>query len=233
MPATFTAVSTFLASGTKAAIVAGAALKVAGLAALSAVERALIGRQSQGDSAPGFGSRTVTETGADTHRKIIYGTATTAGQLSFIHEVPPDNMAWWEVHTFTGHEVDEFVSLHLDDYPVIDLATEVDGNGWVTNPAFVDADGNSLLRLEWKLGTDDDTVLPLLSAELPTLWTTAHRQRGCSKMGLRFAVDQSDTAREDPDASVWAQGYPEQILVRVRGKKVYDPREPGHLVDDS
>ncbi|MEM9315001.1 MAG: hypothetical protein AAGA95_10260, partial [Pseudomonadota bacterium] len=233
MPAAIGAVGTFLASGTAAAFVAGAALNVVGLIALSAVERALLSRKSKGDSSPGFGSRTVTETGADTHRKILYGTVTTSGQLTFIQEVPPDNMAWWEVHTFSGHEIDGFVSLHLDDYPVIDLATEVDGNGWVTNPAFIDADGNRLVRLQWAVGTDNDTVLTRVQAEFPALWTSAHRGRGCSKLAVRFAVDQSDTAREDPDASVWAAGYPDRIQVRARGKKVYDPRNPAHDINDS
>jgi hypothetical protein len=204
----------------KLGLAAKIGLFVGGQVLLSTVERALISRGTQGAQVPPLQRRTVTTTGGVTPRRILYGSPWTGGQVVFRRAVAPEKLSYWTVYAIAGHEIDGFTSLVLDDYPLIDLTSELDGSGDVTDSAFVDADGNKLVRVKLFTGTDDQTADTELVSAFPGIWTADHRLRGVAYLAIRITLDTTETAQSDPDADVWENGLPQRMLVKVRGKKV-------------
>jgi hypothetical protein len=67
-------------------------------------------------------------------------------------------------------------------------------------------------------GADDQTADPMLTASIPTQWTSNHRLRGIAYLACSFEYDTRGMFRSIP-----------QLTVIVRGKKVYDPRLDGSI----
>lgn len=145
----------------------------------------------------------VTQTSPVADHQIIYGMTKVAGVRVFDHTTGEENKYLHRVIAFTGHEIESFHEIYIND----ELVT-LDGNGNVTSPSRYDG----FVRIKAHLGADDQLADTDLVSEV-TDWTVDHRLRGVSYIYIRFKYDQD----------AFPNGVPEVTAV-VKGKKVYDPR---------
>lgn len=153
----------------------------------------------------------VTAFGAALDHQIIYGKTKAAGARVFDGATGASNKFLHRVIAFTGHEIEEFYEVYLNDYKLtVDLTT-----GAVTS-AVNDAETtnrfNDRVRIIQRLGTDDQTAISEMVSEISE-WTAAHRLRGIAYLYIRLQFD----------ADVFPNGIPE-ISAVIKGKKVFDPR---------
>jgi hypothetical protein len=76
-----------------------------------------------------------------------------------------------------------------------------------------DGNDNTTLRIQHHLGTTTQTANSMLLSECPSEWTANDRLRGLCYSVVRFSLDEPEF-----------QSGPPQVTVRLRGKRVYDPR---------
>lgn len=186
-----------IATGVGAAI--GASLLI------SAAVGATLGAISSLAKPPSFDSfgggaqgRNVSSRSALASHKIIYGRTRTGG--SIVHmEATNSNKFLHIVIVVAGHEIDAFEKVFFDDAEVT-----LDGGG-------VGFGGKA--RVQYKLGTDDQTAFSSLVSESAAGWTNNHRLRGRAAAYVRLEYD----------VDKFPNGAP-NISFLVRGKKVFDPR---------
>lgn len=172
-------------------------------------------------------------------QEILFGRDRKSGVLPYWGTSGSENEYLWYVVAVVEHEIDGYETLWIDDV-AIDIATEIDGSGFVTSAAFVDADGNKLVKTKFYTGLDTQTVDTDLQAAFSE-WDSDHAGEGVAYFWVRMQLDRSDggTDPENPAANVWHKGYPQNVSVTARGVKVYDPRldstnggTGSHRVDD-
>ena len=129
--------------------------------------------------------------------KIVYGRTRVGGTIVYMQGTD-SNKYLHIIVTIAGHEIDAVEELYFDD----ELVTLAGGVGY----------GNKA-RVQYKLGTDDQTAFTDLVSESGGKWTNDHRLQGvaCAYVRLEF------------DADKFPNGVPNMSFV-IRGKKVYDPR---------
>jgi hypothetical protein len=145
----------------------------------------------------GLKGQTVSSRNPIASHKIIYGRTRTGGTIVHM-EATGSNKYIHIVIAITGHEIDAFEKVFFDDAEVT-----LDGG--------IGFDGKA--RVQYKLGTDDQTAFSSLVSESEAGWTNNHRLRGRSAAYIRLEYDQDK----------FPSGIP-NISFQVRGKKVYDPR---------
>jgi hypothetical protein len=130
--------------------------------------------------------------------QVIYGRTRVGGTIVYI-ESTDNNRFLHTVIALAGHEVDAIEKVYFNDEEI-----NVSGGGF----AF-----NDKARVQYKLGTDDQTAFADLVSESNGLWTSNHRLRGiaCVYIRLEFDVNQ------------FPNGVPNFSFL-IRGKKVFDPR---------
>lgn len=153
----------------------------------------------------------VTATGSALDHQIVYGKARVAGVRVFDSTTGPRNRFLHRIIAFTGHEIEEFTEVFLNDYKLtVDLNT-----GTVTsaqNSEETTTRFNSRVRIIQRLGTDNQTAIPQMVSEVPE-WTAAHRLQGIAYLYIRLQFN----------ADTFPNGIPE-ITATIKGKKVFDPR---------
>lgn len=145
----------------------------------------------------------VTATGSALDHQIIYGRARVGGVRIFDTTTGSSNTYLHRVVAFSGHEVQSFDEIYIND----ELVT-LDGNGNVTNPSRYDG----FVRIKKHLGSPTQAADSDLVSEV-TEWTSAHKLSGLSYLYIRLKYDQD----------VFPNGVPE-VTATIKGKKVYDPR---------
>ena len=180
----------------------------------------------------------VTTTSSVADHQIVYGKTKVAGVRVFDATTGTDNNLLHRVLAFTGHEIDSFDEIYINDT----LVNTVDANGFVINVILPDGpdpnnpyaggtvsdrwtaklspDGSPLppeavaptIRIKTHLGADDQEADATLVSEVGN-WTTSHRLRGISYLYVRFSFNRN----------TFPNGVPEVSAV-IKGKKVYDPR---------
>lgn len=145
----------------------------------------------------------VNQRGSALDHQIIYGRARVGGAIVFRGTTGTDNKFLHEVIAYTGHEIESFDEIYIND----EIVT-LDGSGNVTSPSRY----NGYVRIKKKLGAADQAADPNLVSEVAE-WTNDHRLRGCSYLYIRYAFD----------GDVFPNGVP-QVTATIKGKKVYDPR---------
>ena len=178
--------------------------------ALGLAMNALTPSPSAGSTNRGY---QVTTTGSALDHQVVYGTMKIGGAVVYDGNSGTDNTYLHRVLAMTGHEIQSFDEIYINDARV----TQLDSDG---NVALVElSDGtesdryNGALRIKTHLGTDDQEADEDLVSEVDE-WTDGHRLRGIAYMYVRFAFD----------ADVYPNGVPDVTAV-VSGKKVYDPRD--------
>jgi len=155
---------------------------------------------------------------------VVYGTVKKSGVVVWMDSHGEFSKYLTFVIALAGHEVDGYETVWINGTP-IDVATEINGSGFVTKSDFVDSDGNNLVKVTLYDGTQT-TVDSDLNASFGSYFTADAVGEGVAYAVIRCEIDQS-TGGNDPDnpeANVWANGAPGDIQFTVRGKKVYDPR---------
>jgi predicted phage tail protein len=186
-----------IATGVGAAIGASLLISAAVGATLGAISSL-----SKPPSFDGFGAgaqgRNVSSRSALASHKIIYGRTRTGGTIVHM-EATESNKFLHIVIVIAGHEIDAFEKVFFDDSEVT-----LDGGG-------IGFSGKA--RVQYKLGTDDQTAFSSLVSESQAGWTSNHRLRGRAAAYVRLEYDVDKFPNGTPN-----------ISFLVRGKKVYDPR---------
>lgn len=118
------------------------------------------------------------------------------------------------VITLAAHEIQSVQNLYLDDREVL-FGASPDPRWSVGFYRRRRSDGNfdPLVFMAINRGFPEQEAQPDLIGQLPTRWTTAHRQRGCAHA---YIITVYDDKR-------FPQGLPE-VAFKVQGKPCYDPR---------
>lgn len=145
---------------------------------------------------------TITSRGALTPHQVIYGRTRVGGNIVYM-EGTESNKYLHVVVAIAGHEIDAIEKYYLNDEEV-----SIDGSGNVTAGSYANR-----VRIQSKLGTDDQTAFSDLVSASNSLWTSNHRLRGRAVVYIRLEYDQDKFPSGMPNFSF-----------QVRGKKVYDPR---------
>lgn len=157
-------------------------------------------------------------------QEIVYGITRKSGLVTWFDTSGANKEYLWFVITVCEHEIEEYISLWIDEVE-IDVSSEIDVDGYVTNAAFVDADSNKLVKTGFYLGEAAQTADAELSAAF-TEWDSTHKGNDCAYFWVRLQTDTSEGGNDpdNPSANIWAKGWPRDISVTIKGKKVYDPR---------
>lgn len=151
---------------------------------------------------PTFGadlrSQTVSSRSPLATQKIIYGRTRAGGAIVHMESTIGSKFLHIVI-AVAGHEIDAFEKVFFDEVEV-----ELDESGF-------GFDGKA--RVQYKLGTDDQTAFASLVDESEAGWTSNHRLRGRAVAYVRLEYDQDK----------FPNGIP-NISFLVRGKKIYDPR---------
>lgn len=158
-----------------------------------------------GGSSGGYSLRG--DSGSALDHQIIYGETKVGGVRVYDASTGVDNKFLHRVIAFSGHEIDSYRQIYLND----ELVT-LDGSGNVTSPSRY----NGYVRIKTYLGTTTQNADPDLIAETSGLsdgvWTTNHRLQGISYIYVRFTYNQD----------AFPNGLP-SVSATIRGKKVYNP----------
>ena len=191
----FTLFGTTLAKGTLSAYFA---TQFTTSLVLGAVSQAMNKSSSGGVNS----GSTVTGRSALSSHQVIYGRTRVGGNIVYM-EGTEGNKYLHVVVAIAGHEIDAIEKYYLNDEEVT-----IDGSGNVTAGSY-----SNRVRIQSKLGTDDQTAFSDLVSESDSLWTSNHRLRGRAVVYIRLEYDQDKFPSGMPNFSF-----------QVRGKKVYDPR---------
>ncbi len=130
--------------------------------------------------------------------QVIYGRTRAGGTIVFL-ESTNNNQFLHCIIALAGHEVDAIEKVYFNDEEV-----PIDGNGFGFG---------GKARVQYKLGTNDQTAFADLVSESGGLWTNNHRLRGIACAYIRLEFDQDRFPNGVPNFSFL-----------IRGKKVFDPR---------
>ena len=166
---------------------------------------------------PGLGASrgyNVTQRGSALSHQIVYGEVKTAGAVVYDGATGNNNKFLHRVIALTGHEIESFERVWINDSYVDFSDIDVDGNV----PLVVDPDGSTSNRYDGKLRINFHSGSPSQTADSDLVsevaeWTSNHRLRGVAYIYCRFKFDQD----------AYPNGVPE-VQVTLKGKKLYDPR---------
>lgn len=152
----------------------------------------------------------VTSRGSALDHQVVYGKVRQGGVIVYDHTTGDNNKFLHRIIAFTGHEIDSFDEIYLND----ELVT-IGVDNFVDTPVIYGA--RNLVRIKKYYGTEDQVADPDLVAETAGetdgQWTTDHRLRGISYLYIRFQFEGDE----------FPNGIPE-ITATIKGKPVYDPR---------
>ena len=144
---------------------------------------------------------TVTARDAIAPHRVIYGRMRVGGTVVYM-EGTNNNEYLHMVIAIAGHEIDAIEKVYFNEEEVT-----FDAGGNVTSANYQD-----VARVQYKLGTDDQTAFTDLVTESDNKWTNNHRLRGIACLYIRLKFDQDK----------YPNGIP-NVTALVRGKKVYNP----------
>jgi len=179
----------------------------------------LIGSVGVGPEGQQFPSRSTTAPW-----QTVYGQTRKSGAVFFEHVQPP---FYYLGFVLASHRIDSVVRTYMNGVPL-----DLDSNGDALNAPYA-IGTRRLLRVSIRLGTDDQPVDPIIAALAPSLPAgdpakdPEFRQRGHATMVVRMDYG----ANDDEWRSVWSDGQNPTAL--IRGKRVYDPRDPTQSRDDA
>lgn len=159
----------------------------------------------------------------DKEHNLIYGEVRVGGLFSFLAQPETDNQFTHIFITVSAHEIEDITALYLDGEEV------TFGGGTINTDARWGLSGSKWddkIFMAKSLGTTSQAAnadLLSQSAAHNLGWTVDHRQRGRGGSYLIITFDENMLPNAD--------GLPE-IQFKVKGKKLYDPREGGHDPDD-
>ena len=207
-----------------AEIVVGAVLSVG----LSLASRAILGKpKTLMDN-----GQTLTFRAAAPAAPIVFGETRVGGPVVFMgttgKDSASDNRYLWIAQALAGHEVESIGNVYFNDEVVT-----FDAEGVSVGGLFGSAQGNQssdpaggLRNFAWcikRLGTYNQTVNPNMRAQtyMRSIINDADTFKGIAHLSCTFLHD----------ANKYPSGPPNLSAI-VRGRKVYDPRNGGHNIND-
>lgn len=200
--------------GTKLAIaIADAAIKIAFLAAVDAMLRPdqRIKQNPRYDVTTRSGTEPV---------RIVYGEDLVSGPVGFNNVTGNENQFLHFTIPLAGHEVHEMSDIWLDDRVITTSQWPWAGdgsNGEVNNTSLLYGKNTPGAAFGLKYGTVNQTANGSLVADFSE-WTNNHRGREIAWVWCKFILG-------DKTTKIWEGGPPQNIRVKIKGKKVYDPRK--------
>lgn len=158
---------------------------------------------SSASAAAAASGYTTTATSSNASHQIIYGRTKVAGVRVFDAASGNSNSILHRVIAFTGHEIEDFEQIYLND----ELLT-LNASGAVTSPSRY----SGYVTIKKHLGSPNQLAdTTLIGANVG--WTANHRLRGIAYLYIKLSYNQD----------VFPNGIPEFTAV-IKGKKVFDPR---------
>lgn len=153
---------------------------------------------------------------------VVYGETFVGGVICYMNTVHPGVNQGHELHmaiAVAGHEIEDVTDIYLDDTLLEDGgALDWTANAVVSGIYDPDSRTDCEAVKVWKhLGTSTQTVDTELNTHYSADWTSDYRLRGIAYVVFRFKLTEKSE-------SLWAGGPPQSIRLKVKGKKVYDPR---------
>lgn len=146
--------------------------------------------------------------------QIVYGPAQVGGTVTFMHTSGPaeqPNLYLHTVITLAAHEITYLEGVYFDGYVLSWDATLTTRPTGVVNATGIFA---GLVKMQINYGSDGQSALSELVADVPTKWTSDHRQRGHAHVYLRLRWNDV----------IFKNGVPD-ITFRLTGKySITDPR---------
>lgn len=157
-------------------------------------------------------------------QRLILGRATTGGAMFFYRARRP--YIWYGI-LIAAHEVDGFENLFINGHTVF-----IDQNGHATSTPFYDGI-NHYLEVSFRRGRLDQQIDPILMRDFPTLPLT-YRQRGHATVVIKahFGFGNDYQERMEDHKRVYGDGGTLEPLIRLRGARLPDLRQPGVTLDD-
>ena len=171
--------------------------------AIGAAINALTPKPSFASAQAAAGGYTTTVTRSNASHQIIYGRTKVGGVRVFDASNGGNNANLHRVLAFTGHEIQSFDEIYLND----ELLT-LNASGAVTSPSRY----AGYVVIKKHLGSPNQLADTALIAE-NVGWTANHRLRGIAYLYVKLVYNQD----------VFPNGIPE-ITAVIKGKKVFDPR---------
>jgi hypothetical protein len=134
--------------------------------------------------------------------RVVYGETRLGGNIVYIETTGAKNETMYQAMTLAGHEIDSIQTIYVNDEA---LTLTLSGNSYVTTYK----NNANALSFNWLLGSETQTPLAFFSGTKAANYPF----KGIATLGAKLVFDQ-DT---------FPQGIP-NITVKLRGKKVYDPR---------
>jgi len=153
---------------------------------------------------------------ATAFQDIVYGEIRKGGVITYLESTGDDNKYLHMIISMAGHEINSFEQIYINDETV-----STDADGFVTDSAWSDDDGNKKILIKEFTGAANQNVYSTLSGITDgpewqgkdTGDDTNFRGQGIACLYVRLEYDQD----------VFAQGIP-LFTARIKGKKVEDPR---------
>ena len=152
-----------------------------------------------------------------------YGRVKVSGPYAFYETgMEDDRTALFKAILLSARQIDAYEKHFLDDKEVLLTGTAVQDERYLYG-----GPTGSMAHLSAHLGTDSQTVDPLLSAEWPTEWTADHRLRGTAYVVGRFRSSQAGKYNDR-----YPNGEPTYKAL-IRASRVYDPRKDSTVAGGS
>ena len=147
---------------------------------------------------------------------IVYGEVRKGGVITYLESTGSENKYLHMIISMAGHEINSFEQIYINDETI-----STDANGFVTDSAWADGDGNKKILIKEFTGAANQNVYSTLSGITDgPQWQgkdtgddTNFRGQGIACLYVRLEYHQD----------VFAQGIP-LFTARIKGKKVEDPR---------
>ena len=202
------------AAGTVAATFGASALAMSTLSAVSTLVMGLISKDPE-VSSQNFGTKFAGRS-PTAPRQIIYGRARVGGTITHMQTSGTDNNLLSIIVVLAGHEVEELETVRVNDTNL--TTTSSGGFQYATNSEFTNSDNdnkfdvsNSLLRFRFKDGSQTTADSTMVGA---TNLGNSDKFTSCAYVLVQMVFD-SEKFSSLPNLSFI-----------VKGKKVYDPRNP-------
>lgn len=202
------------AAGTVAATFGASALAMSTLSAVSTLVMGLISKDPE-VSSQNFGTKFAGRS-PTAPRQIIYGKARVGGTITHMQTSGTDNNLLSIIVVLAGHEVEDLETVRVNDTNL--TTTSSGGFQYATNSEFTNSDNdnkfsvsNSLLRFRFKDGSQTTADSTIVGA---TNLGNSDKFINCAYVLVQMVFD-SEKFSSLPNLSFI-----------VKGKKVYDPRNP-------
>jgi predicted nucleic acid-binding Zn-ribbon protein len=153
-------------------------------------------------------------------QKIIYGETLVSGPIAFVGVAGTKNKDLYHAVVLAGHEVNAITDIHFDNQVIPSSA--IDGSGNVTSGVFGPKGGETICKINKKLGGAGQTADADLSATFGGV--------GANHKGTGLAYIVTKWSLIDKSQETWDQYKPQNIKALVQGRKVYDYRLDDELV---